>query len=111
MKSPHPLLVEWLNRLNRMESFVASTSQLTWLYEIRTRVLKYFVSRYGLQQTSTVPTSEVLDSFEQPEIQYHRVVFPSTPAKWTRPSAEFRDILEQIHETALSSNSPYLRKF
>jgi len=48
----HPILEEWQQQLAKLNRLIESRTRSTWLYEIRVKILKYVISRYGHQTLS-----------------------------------------------------------
>jgi len=95
MVKTHPQVDEWRRRLSQLESLAQTPSPLAWLYEIRAKVVRYCLSRYGLapppMRVSPPPTPVSRSKpIIKPDLQ------SGQPAKDRRV---IRELLERIHKT------------
>lgn len=103
MNKRHPLLHEWQQRLNQVNEKLASPTRSTWLWEIRAKILKYFLSRYGHSNFSERQVNQILprDAIRTPA---RRPAFIA-PTSSHRPRQELkrretiRKLLEDIRQT------------
>ena len=108
MRRHHPLLYDWLRRLNELDRVAESSPRLRWLCEIQGKILTFFVSRYGLNETREIDRETTLriDHSSRPSFP---VAGSGYRCEQIRPAQEIRDLLESIQTTVEGSDSPFLK--
>lgn len=88
----HPLLTEWQDRLAKLRSQHQCASN--WYIELRIKILRFLISRYGLQPPSTLIKRETLPTTTFDPHPH------STSGYGLRNRDDFREHLIRIHEQA-----------
>ena len=95
-ETDHPQTEVWRRRLAELHEWIAAQSEPAWLYESRSRVLRYLLSRYGSAQhrVSIIPDSarpRTTHTFSSPTL-----IDCNNPPK---SPAVIRALLEDIHRS------------
>ncbi|TWU11533.1 hypothetical protein CA54_03400 [Symmachiella macrocystis] len=114
MTSPHPLLTEWQQRIDELNERIAAPSRSKWLFEIRAKILKYFVSRYGKQPPRKIEAARTQATTVRPQATtarrpaYFAAGTTTLHGRDLKSRATIRMLLDRIHQTVHPprSNNP-----
>ncbi len=107
MASQHPLLPEWQQRIDELNERIAAQTRSKWLWEIRAKILKYFVSRYGKQPPRNIAAPRTLSTGVRRPAHFAAGT-TTLRSRDLKPRATIRTLLERIHQTVHPprSNNP-----
>lgn len=107
MTSQHPLLPEWQQRIDELNEQIAAQTRSKWLWEIRAKILKYFVSRYGKQPPRKIAAPRMLSTAAR-RPAYIAAGTTTLRGRDLKPRETIRMLLDRIHQTAHPprSNNP-----
>lgn len=91
MTTFHRLLPEWQAELAKLGALSSSGSHKAWYFQMRARVLRYLISRYGI----TAATGTV-DSPAATDLPSITPALPRKPVKDVRPIRTQREIRSRL---------------
>ena len=81
-----------------MNERIAAPSRSKWLFEIRAKILKYFVSRYGKQPARNITAARTRSTAVRRPANF-AVGATNLRGRDLKPRATIRMLLERIHQT------------
>ena len=95
---------DWRSRIQVLEQLLVSQPEYAWLWEIRLKIMRFLIARYGTRQfasgvfadaepESLVPLRFAVDA---------RPILPPNPPQAPRKPEHLRELLEDIHEAVSS---------
>lgn len=105
MTPQHPLLNDWQQRTESLQRLIKKNSKSAWIFEIRVKILNYFISRYGSALRSS--TNSAIEQIP-PRLAPHRsslFIAGHSPSGGLPPKSPevIRPLLEDIHRIVESS--------
>ncbi|MEZ5940946.1 MAG: hypothetical protein R3C18_06115 [Planctomycetaceae bacterium] len=94
--SRNPRLLDWQQRLAKVEQRLATDIEANWIDHVRAKILRYFIARYGHEpgSLSSAPQGLVEPDPQRPSIQTAGRQRSSPPLTGTA----MRHLLLDIHE-------------
>ena len=93
-------LADWRSRVQALEQLLVSQPEYAWLWEIRLKIMKFLIARYGTGPiTSGVFSQAESESMAPLRFAVHaRPTLPPSPPQAAKKPQELRELLEDIHE-------------
>ena len=98
----HPLLKEWQRELKSRHRLIEAGTGSVWLHQIRVKILRFFISRYGHETFST--TSDVFShSVRRTQKAYFAAGTTGETGQPPKSHEVIRDLLQNIHRNVHSA--------
>jgi hypothetical protein len=95
-------LLEWTERVENLCTLIVKRPELTWLWEVRIKILMYLIHRYGDSETEPTPSVSIRlrpGSFVEPPPSHRREACPATRR------TTIHALLQNIHRVNCASNT------
>jgi hypothetical protein len=96
-------LLEWTERVENLCTLIVKRPELTWLWEVRIKILMYLIHRYGDSEPEPTPPSVAVrrrpGSFVESPPSHHHAACPATRR------TKIHALLQNIHRVNCASKT------